>query len=286
MLFCTAHCSVLTSYFWPWSRDFGQNPGLCGKSMLLVRVFESALHLSQRIREPGVGFAFIRRPESGKTVCKALLSALPSAATATGSWGGEANWIQREGTKFYNLFRRSHLFNGKICLHHAGCYGLYIKCITTLSKLWYEVQFEYCVLKIIKKKDHPSPSPPIWEAVIPRAGKEALRDITKLYLLSASGPCLPSTMREALYALPTLPLLWTAKTICSAEVTSHQTTACILHSLIGPPKWRGSLALEGGRQSQGDFVLFTYEEKDACNEMKMNFSEGPLGGRNHGKLSD
>lgn len=121
-------------------------------------------------------------------------------------------------TKFYSLFRRSHLFNGKICLHYFACYSLYIRCKITLSKLWYEVPFEYCVLKIIK--GHPSLSPHL-RSYYPQGREMSVkRDITKLYPLPASGPCLLSAPREAHYAFPTISLLRIATMICSAEITS------------------------------------------------------------------
>ena len=121
-------------------------------------------------------------------------------------------------TKFYSLFRRSHLFNGKICLQYFGCYGLYIKCEIALSKLCYEVWFEYCAFK--KKKDHSSPPPTAEKLLSPGQGNECKRDIKELYPLSASDLCSLSSMREAHYAFPTISLLWIAKAICSAEITS------------------------------------------------------------------
>ena len=121
-------------------------------------------------------------------------------------------------TKFYSLFRRSNLFNGKICLHYFGCYSLYIRCKTTHSKLWYEVPFEYCLLK--KNKRPPFPFPTFEKLLSPGQGNECKRDITKLYPLPASGPCLLSATREAHYAFPTISLLRIAKMICSAEITS------------------------------------------------------------------
>lgn len=150
----TWHCSVVSSHQFSltwimgiWSKFlcFVANPG--SQSGCLRGVPD----LSQCICEAGVGITFVRRPESGKTLCTSLLSSAPSAAAAMGGKKVRRTESRMKETEFYNLFRRSHLFNGKICLQYFVCYVLYIKCKIILSKLWKEFQFENCALKKKKK---------------------------------------------------------------------------------------------------------------------------------------
>lgn len=109
-----------------WSEFLGFVANPCSGSGCLKGV----LDLSQYIHTAGVS-RFVRRPESGKTAYTSLPSSVPQPQTAEEVRRTESRMKE---TNFYNLFRRSHLFNGKICLQHFLLCVLYIKCKIILSK--------------------------------------------------------------------------------------------------------------------------------------------------------
>lgn len=283
MIFSIAHWSVLTSYVRLWSQEFGQNPGLYGKTMLLVGVFENILDVRQCIHDLGVSFAFTRRSEGGGTVQSlASLSSLSSCCHPAKEVRGTEPRVKEP--KISTLVW-SPLVNGEACLRYYGYYSLHIKCKIILPDPWCEVWFEYCVLNT--PKDNPSPSPPPF---IPRAGQGSQwqRDVGKLYPLPTRAHWV-LRRREERDALLTTTSRCRAKWFALQELQLIEAQPAAVSgdkAFTGPLRVRGSLALEGGRQSQCDFVFSTYQEKEVCNEMKTNFSKGSSGERNGWKESD
>lgn len=166
MIFSIAHWSVLTSYVQLWSQEFGQNPGLYGKTMLLVGVFENILDVRQCIHDLGVSFAFTRRSEGGGTVQSlASLSSLSSCCHPAMEVRGTEPRVKEP--KISTLVW-SPLVNGEVCLRYYGYYSLHIKYKITLPDPWCEVWFEYCVLCIKHSERQPFPSPPTLRSFYPQ----------------------------------------------------------------------------------------------------------------------